>query len=117
MFAGCVAAMPPVFGSPPGGARAGPCTGREEVVEEALTDKVDALRKESTQLKIEAGKRSEVDFRSDISEIERYLRSRILSEHAARRMRDVLLELYPLPPPSVPVTHPNASTDDDIGLH
>jgi hypothetical protein len=31
-------------------------------------------------------------------------------------MRDILNELYPLPLPTVPVTHPNASTEEDIGL-
>jgi hypothetical protein len=54
---------------------------------------------------------------SDIADIEKWLRMRILSEHTARRLRDILLELYPLPLPRVPVTDPDASTEDDIGLH
>ena len=52
----------------------------------------------------------------DVGEIEKWLRMRVLSEHKARRLRDVLLELYPLPLSKVPVTDPDASAEDDIGL-
>jgi hypothetical protein len=75
----------------------------KQVVEETLTDAVDALRKENAQLKIDASKRCDVDLlQSDIAEIEKWLRMRILSEHKGRRLRDILNELYPSPLPKVP---------------
>jgi hypothetical protein len=44
-----------------------------------------------------AGKRCDVDLMtSETDAIEKWLRMRILSEHKARRLRDVLLELYPI---------------------
>jgi hypothetical protein len=87
----------------------------KEITEEALTDKVANLRTENSRLKIEAGKRCDVDLmHSDDADLEQWLRSRILSEHRARRLRDLLIELYPLPLPRVPVTHPDGATDDDV---
>lgn len=86
----------------------------KRVVEETLTEAVDSLRKENVQLKIDANKRCDVDLmRSSIEDIEAWLRMRILPEHKGRRLRDVLIELYPRLLPLVPVTHPD--DDDDIG--
>jgi hypothetical protein len=90
----------------------------KQVVEETLTAAVDALRKENARLTVEAGKRCDIDLlHSDVESIEKWLRMRILNEHKARRLRDILNELYPLPLPKVPVTHPDASNEDEIGLH
>jgi hypothetical protein len=95
----------------------GKAPAEKQVIQETLTEAVDSLRKENTGLKIEANKRCEVDLmQSSIEDIENWLRMRILSEHKARRLRDVLNELYPRPLPAVPVTHPDSSANDDIGL-
>jgi hypothetical protein len=89
----------------------------KQVVEETLTDAVDALRKENVQLKNEARKRCDVDLlHSPVGDVSAWLRRRVLSPHDLRVLRDVLLELEPLPLPKVPVTH-HASTEDDVGLH
>jgi hypothetical protein len=80
----------------------------KQVVEETL----------SVQLRMEGGKRCDVDLlHSPVGDVAAWLRRRVLSPHDLRVLRDVLLELEPLPLPKVPVTHPDASMEDDIGLH
>lgn len=72
------------------------------VTDQSLTETVDRLRKELVEHHIAAQHRCDVDLmQSDVADIEKWLRARILSEHKARRLRDVLLELYPLPLPKV----------------
>jgi hypothetical protein len=89
----------------------------EQTAYEAMASQLDINTKELARLKIEAGKRCDIDLlHSDVGEIEKWLRMRVMSEHKAKRLRDVLLELYPLPLPRVPVTNPDAAAEDNIGL-
>jgi hypothetical protein len=100
---------------PPGDYKGKPTAAQREVLEETLTDKVDALRKENAQMKIEAGKRCDVDLlHSDRATKEKWFRARIMPEHEARWLRDILLELYPLPLPKVQPTTDDPA-EDDIG--
>jgi hypothetical protein len=58
---------------------------------------MDSLHKDNHELLMDARKRCDVDLlHSDVVEIEEWLEMRILDEHKARRLRDVLLRLYPL---------------------
>jgi hypothetical protein len=84
----------------------------KEAVNDALTDKVIALGKENARLARESLK--PIRFNND-EEVEQFLDT--LENYWAMRLRDMLNKRYPAPMPKVPVTHPDALTEDDIGLH
>jgi hypothetical protein len=64
---------------------------------EAAGDAYQALRKENVQLRLNARKHCDVDLlHSDIEKIEEWLRMRVLKPNKAERIRDVLVELYPI---------------------
>lgn len=68
-----------------------------ETALDAMRDKLDIQTAELAKMKIAANKRCDVDLlHSDMIAIEEWLRMRVLSEEKATRIRDVLIELYPL---------------------
>lgn len=85
---------------------------------ESLEDTNVSLREENLELRNAAAKRCDIDLlSSEIEAIDDWLEMRVMDDYRARRIRDKLNELYPLPLPKVPVTHPHGSADDsEIGL-
>jgi hypothetical protein len=70
---------------------------KKETVEDALHDKVQGLRDENLKLREAMAKRCDVDLlHSDVELIIDYFRTGIIEKYKALRIRDGLIEIYPL---------------------